>query len=95
MEFHYVDGGLEQADTTDFVFVNCVTAGPWRQRFAVSLVHIGESEALLSDEELDLVQAYMDRPFHHWVTRREGEDQDNAWWEVEPSVLFPTMGIPS
>ena len=36
MEFHYVDGGLEQADTTDFVCVNRIIAEPWRQCFAVS-----------------------------------------------------------
>ena len=35
-EFHYVDGGLEQADATDFVCVNRVIAEPWRQCFAVS-----------------------------------------------------------
>ena len=35
-EFHYVDGGLEQADATDFVCANCVIAKPWRQCFAVS-----------------------------------------------------------
>ena len=27
-EFHYVDGGLEQADTTDFVCVNRIIAEP-------------------------------------------------------------------
>ena len=61
-EFHYVDGGLEQADATDFVGVNRVIAEPWRQSFAVSPVDIGESEDLLSlvsEEELDLVQGYM------------------------------------
>ena len=43
-EFHYVDGGLEQADSTDFVCVNRIIAEPWRQCFAVSPVDIGESE---------------------------------------------------
>ena len=62
-EFHYVDGGLEQADTTDFVCVNRIIAEPWRQCFAVSPVDIGESEDLLAEEELDLVQGYMDQPF--------------------------------
>ena len=28
-EFHYVDGGLEQTDTTDFVCVNRIIAEPW------------------------------------------------------------------
>ena len=41
-EFHYVDGGLEQANTTDFVCVNRIIAEPWRQCFAVSPVDIGE-----------------------------------------------------
>ena len=68
-EFHYVDGGLEQADTMDFVCVNRVIAQPWRQCFAVSPVDIGESEHLVSDEELDLVQGYTVRPFHDWVTQ--------------------------
>ena len=63
-EFHYVDGGLEQADTTDFVCVNRIIAEPWQQCFAVSPVDIGEPENLLTEEELDLVQGYMDQPFH-------------------------------
>ena len=50
-EFHYVDGGLEQADTTDFVCVNRIIAEPWQQCFAVSPVDIGESEDLLTEEE--------------------------------------------
>ena len=58
-EFHYVDGGLEQADATDFVCVNRISADPWRQCFAVSPVDIGESEDLLTDEELDLVRGYI------------------------------------
>ena len=65
-EFHYVNGGLEQANTTDFVCVNRIIAEPWRQCFAVSPVDIGESEDLLTEEELDLVQGYMDQPFHDW-----------------------------
>ena len=39
-EFHYVDGGLDQADTTDFVCVNRIIAEPWRQCFAVPPVDI-------------------------------------------------------
>ena len=50
-----MDRGVEQANTTDFVCVNRVIAEPWRQCLAVSPVDIGESEDLLSDEELDLV----------------------------------------
>ena len=65
-EFHYVDGGLEQADTTDFVCVNRIIAEPWRQCLAVSPVDIGESEDPLTEEELDLVQGYMDQPLHDW-----------------------------
>ena len=45
-EFHYVDGGLEQAVAADFVCVNRVIVEPWRQCFAVSPVDIGESEDL-------------------------------------------------
>ena len=41
-EFHYVDGGLDQADTTDFVCVNRIIAEPWRQCFAVPPVDIEE-----------------------------------------------------
>ena len=58
-EFHHVDGGLEQVDATDHVI-----AEPWRQCFAVCPVDIGKSEGLLSDEELDLIQGYMDGPFY-------------------------------
>ena len=65
-EFHYVDGGLDQADTTDFVCVNRIIAEPWRQCFAVPPVDIEESgsEDPLTEEEWDLVQGYMDQPFH-------------------------------
>ena len=72
-EFHYVDGGLEQANTTDFVGIKRVIAEPWRQCFAVSPVDIGESEDLLLDEKLDLVQGYMDGPFHGWVEYPQGK----------------------
>ena len=84
-EFHYVDGGLEQADTTDFVCVNRIIAEPWRQCFAVSPVDIGQSEDPLTDEE-DLVQGYMDQPFHDWGSQREGKGQDKAWWEVDSII---------
>ena len=53
-----MDWGPERADATDFVCVNLVTP-----------VDIGESEDFLSDEELDLVQGYMDRPLHDRVTQ--------------------------
>ena len=85
-EFHYVDGGLDQADTTDFVCVNRIVAEPWRQCFAVSPVDIGESEDPLTEEELDLVQGYMDQPFHDWGSQREGKGQDKAWWKVDSIV---------
>ena len=81
-----MDGGLEQANTTDFVCVNRIIADPWRQCFAVSPVDIGESEDLLTEEELDLVQGYMDQPFHDWGSQREGKGQDKAWWEVDSIV---------
>ena len=85
-EFHYVDGGLDQADTTDFVCVNRIVAEPWRQCFAVPPADIGESEDPLTEEELDLVQGYMDQPFHDWGNQREGKGQDKAWWEVDSIV---------
>ena len=94
-EFHYVDGSLEQADTTDFVYVNRIIAEPCRQCFAVSPVDIGESEDLLTEEELDLVQGYRDQPFHDWGSQREGKGQHKAWWEVDFIFLVPMMGIPS
>ena len=84
-EFHYVDGRLEQSDTTDFVCVNRIVAEPWRQCLAVSPVDIGESEDLLTEEELDLVQGYMDQPFHDWGSQRVGKD----WWEVDFIVSGP------
>ena len=87
-EFHYVDGGLDQADTTDFVCVNRIIAEPWRQCFAVPPVDIEESdsEEPLTEEEWDLVQGYMDQPFHDWGNQREGKGQDKAWWEVDSIV---------
>ena len=62
-EFHYLDRCLEQADATDFVCVSHVIAQPWQQCFVLS-ADIGKSEDLLSDEELHLVQGYVDRLFH-------------------------------
>ena len=85
-EFHYVVGGLEQPDATDFVCVNRVIAEPWRQCFAVPPVDIGESEDLPTEEELDLVQGYMDQRFHDWESQREGKGEDKAWWEVDSMV---------
>ena len=85
-EFRYVVRGLEQADTTDFVCVNRIVAEPWRQCFAISPVDMGESEDLLTEEELYLVQGYMDQPFHDWGSQREGKGQDKAWWEVDSIV---------
>ena len=85
-KFHCVDGGLEQVDATDFACVIRVIAEHWRQCFAFSPVDVGELEELLSDEELDLVQGYMDRPFHDWVRQRDGKGQDKAWWEVDGIV---------
>ena len=85
-EFHYVDRGLEQADTTDFLRVNRIIAEPWRQCFAVSPVDIREPEDLLTEEELHWVRGYMDQPFHDWGSQREGKGQDKAWLEVESIV---------
>ena len=81
-----MDGGLEQADATDFVCVNRVIAEPWRQCFAVSPVDPEESEDLLMDEELTLVQGYMDRSFHDRISQREVGGKDQAYWEVEGIV---------
>ena len=47
---------------------------------------IGESEDLLSDEELHLVQGYMLRPFHDWVSQQEENGQDKAWQELDAIV---------
>ena len=81
-----MDGGLDQADTTDFVCVNRIIAEPWRQCFAVPPVDIRESEDPLTEEELDIFQGYMDQPFHDWENQREGKGQDKAWWEVDSIV---------
>ena len=70
-ELHYVDGDLEQADTTDFVSVNGEMAEPSRQCVTVSSVDIGESADLLSDEEPDQVQGYMDQHLHGPVSQGE------------------------
>ena len=61
-------------------------AEPWQQCFAVSPVDIRESEDLLTEEELDLVQVYMDQPFQDWGSQREEKGQDKAWWEVDSIV---------
>ena len=86
-DFHYVDEGRQQADATDFVCVNRVIAEAWRQRFAASPVDIGESKNLLSDEELHLVQGYMDRHLHDSVGQEEGKRQEKAWWDVDAIVF--------
>ena len=85
-EFHYVDGGPEKADTTDFVCVNRIIAEPWWQCFAVSPDDIRDPEDLLTEEELDLVRGYMDQPFHDWGSQREGKGQNKALWEVDSMV---------
>ena len=45
-----------------------------------------DSEDPLTEEEWDLVQGYMDQPFHDWGNQREGKGQDKAWWEVDSIV---------
>ena len=87
------DGGLEQADATDFVCVNRIIAEAWRQCFGVSPANIGGSEELLTEDELDLVQGYMHQPFHDWGSQREGKGQDKAWWEVDSIVSGSYEGI--
>ena len=72
----------EQADAMEFLCANRVIVEPWRQCFAVSSVHVKESEDLLSDEELGMVKGYMDRPFHDCVSQRGGKGQDKDSWEV-------------
>ena len=62
-QINYVDGGLEQADATDFVCVICVIAQLWRQCFAVFPVDSGESGDLLSDEELVWLRGIWIDPF--------------------------------
>ena len=65
---------------TEFVCVKRVIVELWRQCFGVSPADSGESEDRLSDEELDLVQGYMDRPSHCLVSQRERKGQHKAWW---------------
>ena len=43
-------------------------------------------EDLLTEEELDLVQGYMDQPFHDWGSQPEGKGQYKARWEVDSIV---------
>ena len=52
---------------TSCVF-NRIIAESWRQCFAVPPVDIEESDSEdpLTEEEWDLVQGYMDQPFHDW-----------------------------
>ena len=90
-----MDGGLEQADAMDFECINRVIAEPWRQCFQVSPVGMRKSDDLLSDEELHLVQGYMDQPFHNRVSQRAGKAQNEAWWEVAAISLAPMTGAPS
>ena len=88
-------GALIRPDTTDFVCVNRIIAEPWRQCFAVPPVDIEESDSEdpLTEEEWDLVQGYMDQPFHDWGNQREGKGQDKAWWEVDSIVSGSYDGI--
>ena len=74
-EFHYVDGGVKQADATEVWCVHHMIAEPSRQCFAVSPVDIGESDYLPSDDELGFVQGYMDRPFPAWVAQQQAIGQ--------------------
>ena len=88
-----MDGGLDQADTTDFVCVNRIVAEPWRQCFAVSPVDIGESEDPLTEEELDLVQGYMDQPFTTGEASVRARARTKPGGKWTRSSLVPMMGI--
>ena len=54
--------------------------------FRVARILKRESEDPLTEEEWDLVQGYMDQPFHDWANQREGKGQDKAWPEVDSIV---------
>ena len=88
------NGSLEQADATDIPCANRVMVQPWRQYFAVFPVDIKESEHLLSDEALDIVQGITDRPFHDSVSQREEKAGTKRGRKWKQSSLDVTNRIP-
>ena len=94
-EFHYVDGGLEQADTTDFVCVNRIIAEPWRQCSAVSPVDIAKSENPLTEEDWIWLRGKWITPFTTGEASVRARARTKPGGKWTRSSLVPMMGIPS
>ena len=93
-EFHYVDGGLEQADATDFVCVTRIIAEPWRQCFAVSPVEIGELETSSLRRSWTWFRGIWISPSTTGEASVRGKARTKPGGEWTPSSLVPMMGIP-
>ena len=94
-EFHYVDGGLDQADTTDFVCVNRIIAQPWRQCFAGPPVDIGESEDPLTERSWIWFRGIWISPFTTGETSVRAKARTKPGGKWTRSSLVPMMGTPS
>ena len=94
-EFHYVDGSLDQADTTDFVCVNRIVAEPWRQRFAVSPVDIGESEDPSQKRRWIWFRGICISPFTTGEASVRARARTKPGGKWTRSSLVPMMGTPS
>ena len=82
-EFHYVDGGLDQADATDFVCVNRIIAEPWRQCFAVPPVDIEESDSEDPLTRFGPPEAGDGEMRQGATGRRQGGDRKTTGWRQE------------
>ena len=94
-EFHYVNGGLDQADTTDFVCVNRIVAEPWQQCFAVSPVDIGESEDPSLKRSWIWFRGIWISPFTTGEASVRARARTKPGGKWTRSSLVPMMEIPS
>jgi len=84
--FHCVDGSLDQEGSQDSWCVNRIVAEPWRLCFAATPEELEEPVDRLSDEEILMIQGYMDRPFHDQVQEGDAKAREKAWWQVDNIV---------
>ena len=95
-EFHYVDGGLEQADTTDFVCVNRIIAEPWRQ-FILRFPPLTSENRRTPSRKRSWIwfRGIWISPFTTGEASVRAKARTKPGEKWTPSALVPIMGIPS
>ena len=94
-KFHYMDGGLEQADTTDFVCVNRIIAEPWRQRLRFPRLTSENPRTSSLKRSWTWFRGIWISPFTTGEASVRARARTKPGGNWTPSSLVPMMGIPS